>query len=71
MAKNSELAVVLRLVADGFQKELRNSQGALSSFNSFISDWRTQLTAAGTALFAIAKSTANLLSAGAVLNCPR
>ncbi|MDF0674235.1 MAG: hypothetical protein P0120_07810 [Nitrospira sp.] len=59
MAENRELALVLRLVADEFQKELRNSQGALSSFNSFIKDWRTQLTAAGTALFAIAKSAAN------------
>jgi hypothetical protein len=59
MAENRELALVLRLVADEFQKELRNSQNQLSSFNSFIKDWRTQLTAAGTALFAIAKSTAN------------
>lgn len=59
MAENRELALVLRLVADEFQKELKNSQGALSSFNTFIKDWRTQLAAAGTALFAIAKSTAN------------
>jgi hypothetical protein len=59
MAENRELALVLKLVADEFQKELRNSQGALSSFNTFIKDWRTQLAAAGTALFAIAKSTAN------------
>ena len=59
MAENRELALVLRLVADEFQKELKNSQGALSSFNNFIKDWRTQLAAAGTALFAIAKSTAN------------
>lgn len=59
MAENRELALVLKLVADEFQKELKNSQGALSSFNNFIKDWRTQLAAAGTALFAIAKSTAN------------
>lgn len=59
MAENRELALVLRLVADEFQKELRNSQGALSSFNNFVKDWKTQLAAAGTALFAIAKSTAN------------
>lgn len=59
MAENRELALVLRLVADDFKKELQSSKGALSGFNDFIKDWRTQLTAAGTALFAIAKSTAN------------
>lgn len=59
MVENRELALVLRLVADEFQKELKSSQGAISGFNNFIKDWRTQLTAAGTALFAIAKSTAN------------
>lgn len=59
MAENRELALVLKLVADQFQSELKKSQGALGSFNNFIKDWKTQLTAAGTALFAIAKSTAN------------
>lgn len=59
MAENRELALVLKLVADQFQSELRKSQGAMSGFNDFIKDWRTQLIAAGTALFAIAKSTAN------------
>jgi hypothetical protein len=59
MAENRELALVLKLVADQFQSELRNSQGALGSFTHFIKDWKTQVTAAGTALFAIAKSTAN------------
>ncbi|MDH5738720.1 MAG: hypothetical protein OEY77_00175 [Nitrospira sp.] len=59
MAENRELALVLKLVADEFQKELKSSQGALGSFNKFIQDWRTQLAAAGTALFAITKSTAN------------
>lgn len=59
MAENRELALVLKLVADEFKNELRSSQGALSGFNDFIKDWRVQLTAAGTALFAIAKSTAN------------
>lgn len=59
MAENRELALVLRLVADDFKKELQSSKGALSGFNDFIKDWRTQLTAAGTALFAIAKSMAN------------
>lgn len=59
MAENRELALVLRLVADQFKSELAKSQGALGSFNNFIKDWKTQLTAAGTALFAIAKSAAN------------
>lgn len=59
MAENRELALVLKLVADQFQSELKNSQGALGQFNSFIKDWKTQLTAAGMALFAVAKSTAN------------
>lgn len=59
MAENRELALVLRLVADDFKKELQSSKGALSGFNDFIKDWKTQLVAAGTALFAIAKSTAN------------
>jgi len=59
MAENRELALVLKLVADQFQSELKKSQGALGSFNNFIKDWKTQLTAAGAALFAIAKSTAN------------
>lgn len=59
MTQNTELALVLKLVGDQFREELRNQQSALSSFNNFIKDWRTQLTAAGTALFAIAKSTAN------------
>lgn len=59
MAENRELALVLKLVADQFQSELRKSGGALGEFNRFVSDWKTQLTAAGAALFAIAKSTAN------------
>ncbi|HMU54863.1 MAG TPA: hypothetical protein PKA61_07645 [Nitrospira sp.] len=59
MAENRELALVLKLVADQFQSELKKSQGVLSDFNGFIKDWKTQLTAAGAALFAIAKSTAN------------
>lgn len=59
MAENRELALVLKLVADEFQKELKNSQGALASVNNFVKDWRTQMAAAGTALFAVAKSAAN------------
>jgi hypothetical protein len=59
MAENRELALVLKLVADQFQSELKKSQGALGGFNSFINDWKTQTAAAGTVLFAITKSTAN------------
>lgn len=59
MAENREMALVLKLVADNFQSELRKSGGMLGDFNRFISDWKTQLVAAGGALFAIAKSTAN------------
>ena len=59
MAENRELALVLKLVADQFQKELKNSQGAVGQFNAFIKDWKTQLTAAGTVLFALAKGAAN------------
>ena len=59
MAENRELALVLRLVADQFSSELKKQQGLLGEFNSFITNWKTQLVAAGGALFAIAKSTAN------------
>lgn len=59
MADNNELAVVLRLVADQFKTELQSSRGAIGAFNDFLKDWKTQLAAAGTALFAVAKSTAD------------
>jgi len=59
MAENRELALVLRLVADQFTSELKKSGGMLGEFNRFVTDWKTQLVAAGGALFAIAKSTAN------------
>lgn len=59
MATNPEMAVVLKLVADQFQRELKKSEGMLGSFNSFVTNWKTQLTAVGGVLFAIAKSTAN------------
>jgi hypothetical protein len=59
MAENRELALVLKLVADQFQSELKKSGGALGEFTSFIKDWKTQLTAVSAALLAIAKSTAN------------
>jgi hypothetical protein len=59
MAENRELALVLKLVADQFQSELKKSGGALQDFNSFIKDWKTQVVAAAGALFAIAKTTAN------------
>lgn len=59
MAENRELALILKLVADQFQSELKKSGGVVGEFQKFIGDWRTQLTAAATALFAVAKSTAN------------
>lgn len=59
MAENRELALVLKLVASQFQDELKKSGGMVGEFQKFIGDWRTQLTLAGTALFAVAKSTAN------------
>lgn len=59
MAGEQEIAVVLKLVADEFKRELGNSKGVLADFQRALSDWKTQATAAGTALFAIAKSAAN------------
>lgn len=59
MAENRELALVLKLVADQFQSEMKKSGGLVGELGKFIGDWRTQLTLAGTALFAIAKSAAN------------
>lgn len=59
MAENRELALVLKLVADNFQSELKKSQGLLGDFTGFLKDWKTQLTAVGAALVAVAKSTAN------------
>lgn len=59
MAESRELALVLKLVADQFQSEMKKSGGIVAEFGKFIGDWKTQLTLAGTALFAIAKSTAN------------
>jgi len=59
MAENRELALVLKLVADNFQSELKKTGGMLGDFNRFITDWKTQLVAVGGGLFAIAKSAAN------------
>lgn len=59
MAENRELALVLKLVADNFQTELKKSQASVEQFNGFIKDWKIQLTAVGAALVAVAKSTAN------------
>lgn len=59
MVENRELALVLKLVADNFQSELKKSGGLLGEFSSIIRDWKTQLATAGTVLFAIATSTAN------------
>lgn len=59
MAENRELALVLKLVADQFQSELRKSSGLLGEFSSLIRTWQFQFGAAGSALFALVKSTAN------------
>lgn len=61
MAENRELALVLKkLVADDFQKELKSSQGALSSFNTFIKDWRTQLWNEGLRIAAAGEEGADM-----------
>jgi hypothetical protein len=57
--ENPEIAVVLRLLAEQFQTELKKNHGLLGDFGKALSDWKVQLTAVGGALFAIAKSTAN------------
>ena len=59
MAENRELALVLKLIADQFQAEMKKSHGVTSDFANFLTSWKTQLAAVGTALFAVAKSTAN------------
>ncbi len=59
MAENRELALVLKLIADQFQAEMKKSHGLTSDFATFLTSWKTQLAAVGTTLFAVAKSTAN------------
>ena len=59
MAESKELAVILKLVADQYQAELKKSGGVTAEFTKFLGDWKTQLAAATTALVSIAKSTAN------------
>ena len=59
MADNTELAVVLKLVADQFQSELKKSKGSLGDFTRELVGWKTAATAIGTTLFAITKATAN------------
>lgn len=59
MAENREIAVILKLIADQYQAELKKSGGLTGEFSKFIGDWKTQLAAATTALVSIAKSTAN------------
>lgn len=59
MANDLELAVLLKLVADQFNRELERSGGLVGRFRSIVADWRTQLAAAGGTLLAIAKSTAD------------
>ncbi len=57
MADNRELALVLKLVADQFQSELKKTSSAVGEFQKFISDWKVQLTAVSASLFEIAKAT--------------
>lgn len=59
MADSREIAVILKLVADQYQAELKKSGGLTAEFSKFIGDWKTQLVAATTVLVSIAKSTAN------------
>ncbi|MGH7260865.1 MAG: hypothetical protein ACREI9_09310, partial [Nitrospiraceae bacterium] len=57
--EGGELAVVLKLVADQFQAEMKKSGSITSEFTKYLKDWRVQLVAVTSALVAIAKSTAN------------
>jgi lambda family phage tail tape measure protein len=54
---DQEVAVVLRLIADQFQREVRKSQGIFGDFASVIRSWQVQFAAVAGTLFAIAKST--------------
>lgn len=56
---DQEIAVVLRLLASHFNSEIKKSGGLMGEFGKLLGDWRVQATAIGSALFAIAKSTAN------------
>jgi len=59
MPENRELALVLKLIADQFQSEMKKSGGIAQDFQRVVADWRVQLTAVSGALFAVAKSTAD------------
>ena len=50
MADNTELAVVLKLVADQFQSELKKSKGSLGDFTRELVGWKTAATEIGTTL---------------------
>lgn len=54
-----EIAVVLKLIADEFKKELSASKGVLGDFMGALRDWKTQLAAGSGVLVALAKSTAS------------
>ncbi len=54
-----EIAVVLKLIADEFKKELSASKGALGDFMNAVRDWKTQLATSAGILVALAKSTAS------------
>lgn len=59
MANNAEIAVVLKLVADQFARELRKQQGFLGEFVGSINRSKIMIGAVGGAFLALAKSTAN------------
>lgn len=59
MASNAEIAVVLKLVADQFSRELKKQQGVLGDFVGSINRNKVMLAAVTGAMFGLAKSAAN------------
>lgn len=59
MAGEQEIAVVLRLIADEFKKELSSSKGVLGDFMGALRTWQAQVSAGAGILLAFAKSTAS------------
>src|SRR6185295_11790857 len=57
--ENAELAVILKLIADQFQSEMKKSGGVVGDFSRVIADWRVQVGAVSGVLVGLAKSTAN------------
>lgn len=59
MASNAEIAVVLKLVADQFSRELKKQQGVLGDFVGSINRNKIMIAAVTGAMFGLAKSAAN------------